>query len=91
MADVSGAATEQFYRMLAESRTRVLTEHADKAEQSARHIRERMPRFPDHTAELDADAKACDEYAAACRAAAADHTLPVPSGPNYPPKVSIYA
>ncbi|MGS2615137.1 hypothetical protein ACVCAH_11520 [Micromonospora sp. LZ34] len=80
----TGASPRQWGEILAEARTRVLTRNADLAEQSARDLRDRMPRFPEHAADMEADARACDDYVAACRAVATDHTLPTPSGPNYP-------
>lgn len=86
MVDISGAAAQQLAAMLTESRSQVLTRYAGMAEDSARLMRDQKTRFPDRADGLEALAVACDVYAAECRAAAADHTLPTPSGPHYPPK-----
>ncbi len=77
-------ADTAFERMWLDARTRVLTERAAQADESARRLRERAPRFPSHSAEMVADAEVCEVYAAECRAAVADPRLPAPSGPNYP-------
>jgi hypothetical protein len=66
------------------SRARVLTRHAEQAEEEAARLRQRVAAFPEHAAEMVGRADACDRFAADCRAAAADVTLPTPSGPNYP-------
>jgi hypothetical protein len=66
------------------SRARVLTHHAEQAEEEAGRLRTRVTAFPEYAAELLGRADACDRFAAECRAAAADATLPTPGGPNYP-------
>jgi hypothetical protein len=66
------------------SRTHVLNRYANQAEEEAARLRQRVTAFPEHAAELVGRAEACDRFAAECRAAAADVTLPTPSGPNYP-------
>lgn len=84
MADFTGLAAQQFHDMLAAARTRVLSRYAGQAEESARLLREQKTLLPESADELEGLAVACDVYAAECQAAAADHTLPTPSGPNYP-------
>jgi hypothetical protein len=66
------------------ARARVLTRHAEQAEEEAGRLRQRVTAFPEYAAELVGRAEACDRFAVDCRAAAADATLPTPEGPNYP-------
>jgi hypothetical protein len=61
-----------------DARERVLTRYADTAEQSARSLRERAPAFPADADGMRSAAEALDGYAVACRASAADPSLPTP-------------
>ncbi len=83
MADRTVELTE-FEQMWRAARTRVLAERAAQASAHARRLRKRVRQFPDQAAALEGDAEACERYAAECRAAVADPSLPAPSGPNYP-------
>jgi hypothetical protein len=76
--------TTTFAKAFNASRTHVLNRYADQAEEEAARLRQRVTAFPEHAAEMVGRAEACDRYAADCRAAAADASLPTPSGPNYP-------
>ncbi|RKR92725.1 hypothetical protein BDK92_7203 [Micromonospora pisi] len=77
-------APDTFAGLLAQARTRVLTQLAKAAADGAAEMRRRGRLIPDPVPGLEADAEALDRYAAECRAAAADDTLPTPSGPHYP-------
>lgn len=60
------------------ARARVLTRNADAAAGAAAAFRERVSLFPGHADELERRAAELDRYAAQCRAAATDPSLPNP-------------
>jgi hypothetical protein len=67
-----------FVDMWTAARTRVLTRSAIQATADAQRMRDRIPAFPDHADELERTAAGLDDYAARCRAAAEDPSLPNP-------------
>lgn len=67
------------------ARTRVLTRYARQAAEDAQRLRDRIPAFPEHAADLEGNAAALDDYAARCRAAANDPSLPTPEYAGYQP------
>ncbi len=60
------------------AKSRVLNRLAADAEVAATLQRERAPHFPDWADDITADADRLNLYAAECRAAAADPSLPTP-------------
>lgn len=61
------------------ARTRVLTRYAEQAADRAEMMRARRVLFPDGADEVERIAAGLDEYAARCRAAASDPSLPTPA------------
>lgn len=65
------------------ARVRVLTRYARQATDEAARLRQRIGSFPEYTEELEANAAALDAYAARCREAADDPTVPTPEYAGY--------